>query len=537
MAGTAFSDFPLISSDNITDEDRIIAIHKDGTVFQNVSFEIGELKSVFNSTGADIYISSSGQDVVFGDVSASLITIGSLNVGDSIIELQNFSSSLDATFASDAEVEILSSSLESRVTSQENFSSSLDATYATDSDLTTLSSSVEVRLTDQENFSSSLNSTFATDADVTALSSSLTVTDNSLQSQITEVSNSLSTLDVTSASYASTASYVDYSNIDNVPSASFNGTASYVEYSNVVNKPTLLSGSAQISQDISGSFTEVSSSFETRITSVESNPIPYISQSGQDVTLGSIVADTATFNGNVGIDGTLTVDELFVSEITRSVAYASGSTKWGDTPDDTHQFTGSVNTSTDLNVGGDLVIDGDSPFLVRIGSTGTNHIAFARFSPTFPSIYGITSTGALGGNIIFHPEQSQSFFDFDTITFRNANTNVQWARFDLKPVGGMRFDFNNTNDDIDFHINKEGSGDAYMYDAGDDTHLFSGSLLSIDNSTEIGNNLNDTHEVTGSLSVTGSATFNILSITDLPTSPIGIPTGSIWNNGGALHIV
>jgi hypothetical protein len=58
-------------------------------------------------------------------------------------------------------------------------------------------------------------------------------------------------------------------------------------------------------------------------------PNGYISQSGQDVVLGNIEANT------------ITADELYITETTRSVLYESGSTKFGDTQDDTHQFTGS----------------------------------------------------------------------------------------------------------------------------------------------------------------------------------------------------
>jgi hypothetical protein len=47
-------------------------------------------------------------------------------------------------------------------------------------------------------------------------------------------------------------------------------TASYIEYTNIDNKPVLLSGSAQIATDISGSFTSLSSSLEGRVSSQES---------------------------------------------------------------------------------------------------------------------------------------------------------------------------------------------------------------------------------------------------------------------------
>jgi hypothetical protein len=64
-----------------------------------------------------------------------------------------------------------------------------------------------------------------------------------------------------SSSYALTASYV----------LGASSTASYIEYSNVANKPILLSGSAQISAEISGAFTSVSSSLSNRIFDVEHN--------------------------------------------------------------------------------------------------------------------------------------------------------------------------------------------------------------------------------------------------------------------------
>ena len=47
-------------------------------------------------------------------------------------------------------------------------------------------------------------------------------------------------------------------------------------------------------------------------------------------------------NTNVYIDGSLTAKELFVNYVTSSVLYESGSTKFGDTSDDNHLFTGSV---------------------------------------------------------------------------------------------------------------------------------------------------------------------------------------------------
>jgi len=64
----------------------------------------------------------------------------------------------------------------------------------------------------------------------------------------------------------------------------------------------------------------------------------YISGSGQDATFGDVITDTLTTE-------TLVANEMIIHETTRSILYESGSTKFGDTLDDTHQFTGSVSIS------------------------------------------------------------------------------------------------------------------------------------------------------------------------------------------------
>jgi hypothetical protein len=468
MAGIKFSDFPVISAGNINDDDRVLSLHKNGTIFQNSAFTIGDLKTTFRQVISNICISGSGQNVIFGQITGSSLQISGSNIIQQIADLQAFSSSLDNTFASDYEVSILSSSIEIRLIAQENFSSSLNNTFATDAELSfvsssiasdlndldasvsnlsssfatdlnglnvsvfNVSSSIESRLTNQENFSSSLNNTFATDSELSSvssslasniisISSSLTITDNYLQSQITSVSNSLATLDVTSASYASTASYIQYNNIDGIPplsstaslvyddstlgttnvktaleflsssiqavssslaslnvdTASLSFTASYVEYTSIGNKPTLISGSSQIASDISGSFFSISSSISSEINSLQafSSSIDniYISSSGQNVVLGQISASNIIVSGNVEIDGTLIANELFISELTRSIIYASGSSRFGDTDDDIHSFTGSVKikggltgsmalfdyiSSNDLTTSGSIFVSG-----------------------------------------------------------------------------------------------------------------------------------------------------------------------------------
>ena len=70
-----------------------------------------------------------------------------------------------------------------------------------------------------------------------------------------------------------------------------------------------------------------------------------ISISGSLTTLGNI-----TIDGNATVDGTLTVRELHTEFVSASIMYESGSTQFGDTSDDTHQFSGSVSISGSLSL-------------------------------------------------------------------------------------------------------------------------------------------------------------------------------------------
>ena len=107
------------------------------------------------------------------------------------------------------------------------------------------------------------------------------------------------------SSYALTASYVGGGTIASASYAYYSTTASYA--ANAFLPDGVVSSSAQIQlNQISGT------TFNT-----QSYTFP------QDLTVG----------------GTLSADRLLVSS---SVIYSSGSTKFGDSPDDTHEFTGSV---------------------------------------------------------------------------------------------------------------------------------------------------------------------------------------------------
>ena len=174
-------------------------------------------------------------------------------------------------------------------------------------------------------------------------------------------------------------------------------TASYVDFDNIDNKPTLLSGSAQIASDISGSFINLSSSLEGRVSDQESfsssldatfatdADLNLVSSSvdslnaatssyalennisGSSTSLSSSLASellkntTDTLTGDLTVTGTLTAQDLHVQEVTSSIVFSSGSNKFGALSTDTQKFTGS------------LEVNGSSHYLlgdVGIGTAG-----------------------------------------------------------------------------------------------------------------------------------------------------------------------
>jgi len=69
------------------------------------------------------------------------------------------------------------------------------------------------------------------------------------------------------------------------------------------------------------------------------------------------ITNNLTVNGNTTVDGTLTVRELHTEFVSASIIYESGSTQFGDTSDDTHQFSGSVLISGSFSINNDSVTE------------------------------------------------------------------------------------------------------------------------------------------------------------------------------------
>ena len=75
------------------------------------------------------------------------------------------------------------------------------------------------------------------------------------------------------------------------------------------------------------------------------------------------ISGSVKFRNDVVVQGTITAEEIHTSYVTSSVLYQSGSNKFGDTDDDVHQFTGS------LQITGSLYLNGQSIATGKLNST------------------------------------------------------------------------------------------------------------------------------------------------------------------------
>jgi len=135
------------------------------------------------------------------------------------------------------------------------------------------------------------------------------------------------TLGVTgSIEVSGTVDGIDLQIMSSSLSASIAGVST--DFDDLTNKPTLLSGSAQIATDISGSFISTSSSLASEL----------------------LKNTTDTLTGDLTVTGTLTAQEFHTEFVSASILFDSGSTKFGDTQDDVHNFTGSLKTTGSVDV-------------------------------------------------------------------------------------------------------------------------------------------------------------------------------------------
>ena len=145
--------------------------------------------------------------------------------------------------------------------------------------------------------------------------------------------------------------------------------------------------------------------------------------SGSTALTGSLLVSGATaFTGSVSlsgdmyIDGTASISYLVTTYESASIIYASGSTKFGDSLDDTHEFTGSVTITGSLNspyISGSFSgsYQGDGSGLT--GTITSSHAVTA--SHAISASYAVSSSEAtLSTNVFVHPDNTDASTNYVT---------------------------------------------------------------------------------------------------------------------------
>ena len=213
--------------------------------------------------------------------------------------------------------------------------------------------------------------------------------------------------------YASTSSLTNSSIIDNSGAVTINGTL-------VVTGTTLVSGSSQISYTglsnipsgiVSGSAQTIANlpsgtvSGSAQVDVMSTTNITRLATTGSNTFQG-----LQTINGNLVVTGSLTAQQFIVSSSVTymTTSFASGSTKFGDSIDDTHQFTGSLRVSGSVTLNSPLNYVASSVF----PTAGT----FLRASDNV--LYQIAGTG--GHNIV---DTNLNTMIYATSSYVQINTN------------------------------------------------------------------------------------------------------------------
>jgi hypothetical protein len=153
------------------------------------------------------------------------------------------------------------------------------------------------------------------------ISGSLTVTGNATISGSLNVAGGIN---ATITGSATTASYVEYSNVANKPTLVSGSTQ--VSFNGITDKPTLVSGSEQVSfNGIVDKPTLVSGSSQITYSGISSIPSGIVSGSAQIAALGYATTGSNTFQANQVITGSLFISQNLVVAGSSSIQYISSS--------------------------------------------------------------------------------------------------------------------------------------------------------------------------------------------------------------------
>jgi hypothetical protein len=195
-----------------------------------------------------------------------------------------------------------------------------------------------------------------------------------------------------------------------------------------------------------------------------------------DVTGSLATTGNFTVQGNTTINGTLTANEFHTTFTSASIIFESGSTKFGDTLDDIHQFTGSADITGSFKLNGYQITEISNDTSLTDGSATT-----------------IPTENAVKSYITGTVTDAQTYLRKQFVKISSAISNESTASFNSVATASAPTGYTATSEnDFIFFIN----GQYMEHDAIEIQQVSSNFLLKV-NTSDIGYTLESDDEILG----------------------------------------
>lgn len=272
--------------------------------------------------------------------------------------------------------------------------------------------------------------------------------------------------------------------------------------------------------------------------------------------------------GNIYLDGTIYAHQFETTLVSSSILFRSGSTKFGDSADDFHQFTGSLRATGDIVSNVDIIADGAfqagtglifndlTVDGVIYGSTDFNSLLNKPTLVSGSSQIAIGNTSGFGAYSSSVHSQRQAKYeqnksDIDTL---ESSVDVMSSSFDSRIANSnsnttalsssiSNSYLRNTTDTLEGDLTVTGTLTAQEFK----TEYITSSVIFESGSTQFGNSLDDTHTFTGSIYSANSININrdlnvgrITTVQDLVVSgsytgpTVGTSISASWADNSGL---
>jgi hypothetical protein len=229
------------------------------------------------------------------------------------------------------------------------------------------------------------------------------------------------------------------------------------------------------------------------------------------------VSGSVEISSSLIVGGTIIAREFRTEVVNQSVIYATGSTKFGDSSDDTHIRTGSlvvtngitgstefstiVNKPTLLSGSSQIASDITGSITIYSSSATSRIAALEGFSSSLNDTYATdielnSATASLSSSVAL--SLSSSVSNLSSSIALSLSSSVS----NLSSSAAVTY-LKNTTDTLTGDLTVTGTITAQTFT----TELVSSSVLYDSGSTKFGDSIDDLHQITGSVNISGSLTI------------------------------